>query len=120
MKKINFKINFILILISASVSCETSENTNVDNGIGYYWEQTKCSDPWGTTEADSNSVVISALKNYLNDNGVPKVEVIDFDNTLSDGEITCDACHCPTGVRIIMEVPGNQSGKMEGLGFAKF
>lgn len=112
------KIIFFLVLLSTGSSCENDDNTIV-NGVNFYWEQTKCSDPWNTSEADSNSRVISAIMEYLEENGVSNVEIIDFENTLSDGELTCDACHCPTGIRILLKVVANESERMEELGFAK-
>ncbi|PIF00910.1 MAG: hypothetical protein CR994_04495 [Maribacter sp.] len=112
------KSSFFLVLLSTGPACENDGGTIV-NGVGFYWEQTKCSDPRNNTEADSNSRVTLSITEYLEENGVSNAGIIDFENTLSDGELTCDACHCPTGIRILLGVVANESGGMEELGFTK-
>ncbi|PIE99917.1 MAG: hypothetical protein CR994_08720 [Maribacter sp.] len=116
--KVFYFTTLLILNLSVCASCEDNDDSTV-NGVEFYWEQTKCLDPWNTNESHSDSTVRSALTGYLKENGVSKIETIDFENTLSQGELTCDACNCPTGIRIILKVPANESEKIEELGFAK-
>lgn len=87
------------------------------NNRQYYWEQTKCSDPWGTGENDSNLDTTNAIKDFLNDNSINTLS-IDFDNN-STLDVGCEACGCGTGQRILISVSELDEEKIENLGFLK-
>lgn len=106
MKK--FMIVFSLIL--TAYSCEKEEDIS-----RFFWDQTKCSDPWNTTEIDSNQETIIAISNYLERNGV-RVENVDFDNN-SSLDSQCESCACGTGQRIVVDVYSNDNKKMKELDF---
>jgi hypothetical protein len=108
-----FLISILFLLVAA---CSSDE---VEDKAALYWSQTKCSDPWDTKENDSQSKTKNAIISYLDEQGIGNVKIVSFENTLSDGGVTCDACICPTGVIITVEVNPESVEKMEDLGFIK-
>ncbi|HKK12040.1 MAG TPA: hypothetical protein VJ945_04375 [Flavobacteriaceae bacterium] len=106
----------LLVIFSFTYSC-TSDKIN--DAIVFYWEQTKCSDPWGTTDNDSQSDTKSAIISFLSENGVEDVNKISFENTSPEGTVTCDACNCLNGILILIEIEMAQAAKMEALGFIR-
>lgn len=111
-------VQFILVLTTLLVlgSCNNAE---VNNGIEFYWNQTKCSDPWKTGEGDSNGKTRAAIKAYLKEQGIGAVDITGFENTLEDGVVSCESCGCITGIRIYVDVPDSEEAKMLELGFTK-
>ena len=99
---------FLILLLS----CKKDPTNNL-----YYWDQTKCADPWNTGEDDPNHETEVAITDYLNDNGIDVIS-IDFDNKspINNG---CESCGCGTGQRIIVEVEKNDGNAIEDLGFYK-
>ena len=83
---------FILVVALIFVSCDKDEEGNQ-----FYWEQSKCADPWGTGENDLNSDTTIALKEFLDDNGITALN-IKFDNN-STLDILCESCGCGTGCK---------------------
>ncbi len=93
-------VAFFLVL-SLSLTLVCCDNDDGEQDI-FYWEQTKCADPWGTGENDSNQVTFSELENFLEENGIEVLEItFDNDSTL---DTFCESCGCGTGQRIIVTV----------------
>ena len=109
-------VTFFLVLpLSLTLVCCDKDNGELDK---FYWEQTKCADPWGTGENDSNQVTFRELQNYLEENGIEVLEItFDNDSTL---DIFCESCGCGTGQRIIVTVTESDVMELQGLGFKKF
>ncbi len=105
----------ILILFSLGGACSPDE---IDDTVVFYWEQTKCSDPWGTTGNDSQSKTRGAIISFLTENGIYYVNVVNFEDTISNG-VNCDACICPTEIDIIVEVNEKYDEEMDTLGFKR-
>lgn len=101
---------FFLALIF--ISCDKDEE-----GKLFYWEQTKCADPWGTGQNDVNSETTIALKEFLDDNDIAALN-IQFDNN-STLDVLCESCGCGTGQRILVMVPESDEEELENLGFVK-
>ncbi|RKN75107.1 hypothetical protein D7Z94_25235 [Ulvibacterium marinum] len=101
-----------LILPTALVCCNKD-----DEAEKFYWEQTKCSDPWGTGERDANPITIQALEQYLEDNDIEALRIM-FDNK-SALDALCESCGCGTGQRIIVTVPKSDETELQDLGFIK-
>lgn len=110
MNRVFLVLSLIAILIFTS--CGKDED-----GRQYYWEQTKCSDPWGTGENDSNLDTTNALKDFLKDNSI-NILSINFDNN-STLDVRCESCGCGTGQRMLISVPELDEEKIENLGFLK-
>jgi len=87
-----------LIIIGLALSSCNKE----DDSIRFFWNQTKCSDPWNTGENNSNEQTKKSLKLYLENSNINALR-IDFDNN-SPLDILCKSCGCGTGQRIIVEV----------------
>lgn len=83
----------------------------------FYWEQTKCSDPWGTGQNDTNMETSTALKEFLDLKGITPIN-IKFDNN-SKLDVFCESCGCGTGKRIILEVLESDESEILLLGFKK-
>lgn len=47
------------------ISCDTEDDLS-----HYYWDQTKCSDPWNTGENDANEITREAVTTFLKTNGI--------------------------------------------------
>jgi hypothetical protein len=79
------------------------------------WDQTKCADPWGTGEGDSNVETEAALLAYLEAREI-FVERVRFaeDSTL---DALCEACICGTGQRILVLADGSFVGALRDIGF---
>ena len=109
----NVKIQYVLgVLLVLIQSCAT-DAVDVDPTV-FYWDQTKCADPWETTENDSNEVTEIALKDYLENNDV-SVQNIEFEQSILPEQ--CEACNCVTGQRIVVDVNLTSIAKMGNLGF---
>jgi len=112
MKRIYYTF-FVLILVSF-YGCNNDDDS-VETEVLFYWNQTKCADPWNTGENDSNSETEIAVTVYLESEEVSILNMT-FD-TNSPLDIYCEACICGTGQRIIVEVSNSDTSKMEALNF---
>mgnify|MGYP003510914229 CR=1 FL=1 len=101
---------FLLLTYSCNKDDDSSKKENQ-----FYWNQTKCADPWNTGENDSNEETKIAVKTYLLSNNISVLN-LDFD-TKSPLDIYCESCGCGTGQRIIVEVKNSDIVKMEELNF---
>lgn len=104
----------ILSCLLVFISCSSNDRIEIDS---FYWNQTMCSDPWGTNGSDSNSATTSAIAFYLMERGISNIKVVSYENTLPDNVSTCTACHCPNGIVIQVDVGKGQIKKMEKIGF---
>jgi hypothetical protein len=103
---------FLAFSISIS-SCDHEIGQNV-----YYWDQTKCSDPWNTGENDSEAKTATALRTYFDSLDIHVLEV-NFENISEEGKVSCDACPCLSGIRILISIPNNDHQKGIDVGFKK-
>ena len=104
-----FLIFFLALIL---VSCDKDEEVKQ-----FYWEQTKCADPWGTGQNDLNSDTAIALNEFLEDNGITALDIkFDSNSTL---DVLCESCGCGTGQRILIVVPETDEEEVENLGFVK-
>lgn len=110
-------IHPILLCLLSILSFSCSDSDDPENKALFYWEQTKCSDPWGAKENDTESTIREALGQYLLDNGINKFSIKDFAYVLTEGTVTCDSCGCPSGTVIVVEVVETYVEKMKDLGF---
>ena len=106
-------IKFFLAFFISISSCDNEIGQNL-----YYWDQTKCSDPWNTGENDSESKTVTALRKYFDSLDV-HVSKINFENRSKEGEVSCDACPCLSGIRILISIPDNDHQKVIDVGFKK-
>ncbi|PCI33748.1 MAG: hypothetical protein COB60_07135 [Flavobacteriaceae bacterium] len=111
--KTTYIVRSLLILLMSISSCDKEVDQNL-----YYWDQTKCSDPWNTGQNDNNTETTIALRQYFENLNVTILE-ISFENLSQEGENSCDACTCTSGVRITINVPESDSQKVLDLGFKK-
>lgn len=107
----NFKIICLGILFIAMSSCSSSRYDNQ-----FYWLQTQCADPWGTTRNDSNAETSAALEDFLGKEDI-KVLRIEYVGDLIG--LRCEACSCKTGFRIYVSIHERDNGKIEKLGFTQ-
>lgn len=111
MKKISsLYTTLTLIVVIFIISCDKDEEQAF-----FYWNQTKCADPWNTGENDSNSKTEKAVIQYLEGENVDVLNLT-FDNN-SPLSSFCEACDCGTGQRIIIDVIDSNGNKLEELGF---
>ncbi|MCP4522217.1 MAG: hypothetical protein GY827_11080 [Cytophagales bacterium] len=103
----------ILTLISLFYlsSCQTEKDA-----VDFYYDQTSCSDPWQSSQ--DNSELERSVTKYLRGQGI-KVFKSKIDHS-NDLEIICLACDCITGTKIIVSVDEDKTTKMEELGFLKY
>ena len=80
-----------------------------------YWDQTKCADPWHTTQNSTNNATIDSLESYLLRQDV-SIYDISFNNE-SVLAINCKSCGCGTGQRIIVTCMAVDTGKLKNIGF---
>ena len=115
-----FKLIYSALILLSLANCAQSDDLVIDeNQEGlFYWDQTACFDPWDTNQFDSDDKTSRALKEYLREKSIDPIE-IGFKNILEEGQSICDACHCPTGTRIIVRVEPSDYSEIESLGFAK-
>ncbi|MFD1160863.1 hypothetical protein [Hwangdonia seohaensis] len=113
--KTTFLIKFFLILLISMSSCD--DDNNIDQNL-YYYDQTGCSDPWNTGKNDSNTKTATALKQYFENLNVD-ILGINFENISQEGENSCDACACTTGVRILINILESDNQKVIDVGFKK-
>lgn len=106
----------ILMTIISVWSCDQDIDKN-EAQIDFYWDQTKCSDPWGTGENDSNLETEAALMGYLKNEGIGVID-IEFNNN-SELDPGCESCGCGTGQRIIISVNEEDESKMVELKFIR-
>lgn len=92
------------------VSCDREDNVS-----RFYWNQTKCADPWNTGENDTDQRTREAVFSFLENEGVSVIEV-DYDNK-SPLDSLCESCACGTGLRVIVDVTEDDEDIMEDLGF---
>ncbi|GGX01192.1 hypothetical protein [Salegentibacter mishustinae] len=102
-------------LISLSLySCSDDDDSPQDESI-FYWNQTKCADPWNTGENSTNEETEIAVKTYLENENI-SVQKLEFD-TRSPLATDCESCGCGTGQRIIVDVEDSDISKMKELEF---
>ncbi|WP_181163634.1 hypothetical protein [Pontibacter mangrovi] len=101
-----------MLVAVLAISCEKEESSTQ-----FYWEQTKCSDPWGTGENNTNTETVLAVTKYLEDEGISVLNV-EFDNN-SELDSLCESCGCGTGKRILLIVPEQDYSDIESLNFVR-
>ena len=110
-----YTIILLIGLISfALYSCSDDDDSPQDESI-FYWNQTKCADPWNTGENSTNEETEAAVKAYLENENI-NVQNLRFDNKSPLAE-DCEACDCGTGQRIIVDVEDSDISKMKELEF---
>ena len=92
-----------------------NDDDSMKTEVLFYWNQTKCADPWNTGENESNEQTEIAVKDYLESQNV-SIQYLDFD-TYSPLDVYCESCGCGTGQRIIVEVSDSDIPRMEELKF---
>lgn len=112
MKNKNYFLIALILLLTFGCG---SDDISLRNEIRFYWNQTKCADPWNTGENDSNEQTEIAVKLYLENENV-NVENVGFD-TGSPLASDCESCGCGTGQRIVVDVLSVDISKMEELEF---
>lgn len=110
-----YKIIIVIGLILFSFYSCSEDDDSPKEVIRFYWNQTKCADPWNTGENDPNEETKNAVKEYLKNRNI-NVLNIEFD-TNSPLSTLCESCGCGTGQRIIVDVEYSDSSKMEELEF---
>ncbi|MGB3150127.1 MAG: hypothetical protein WBB27_05640 [Maribacter sp.] len=105
---------FITLILLLFNGCNSDGNSMETDAL-FYWNQTKCADPWNTGENDSNDESEIAVKEYLESENVI-IQNLGFD-TNSPLDISCESCGCGTGQRIIIEVFNSDISKMKELDF---
>ena len=109
------QINIIFgLLFLVAYSCNSDDNSN-GSETKFFWNQTKCGDPWNTGGNNSNEETEIGVRKYLESEDITVVS-LNFDNN-SPLEIECESCGCGTGQRIIVEVGNSDISEMENLGF---
>ena len=109
----NFIILICLIFFSL-FSCSNDDDSPQDESI-FYWNETKCADPWNTGENRTNGETEVAVKVYLANENI-NIQNLGFDNK-SPLATDCEACDCGTGQRIIVDVEDSDIPKMKELEF---
>ena len=112
MKNVSYILLGLLLLFN--YSCNKDDDSSKKENQ-FYWNQTKCADPWNTGQNNSNEETKIAVKTYLLNNNI-NVLNLDFD-TNSPLDIYCESCACGTGQRIIVEVKDSDIHKMDELDF---
>lgn len=108
-------IILLIGLISLSIySCSDDDDSPQDESR-FYWNQTKCADPWNTGENSTNEETEIAVSTYLKNEGI-SVQSTQFDNK-SPLATDCESCGCGTGQRIIVDVEDSNISKMKDLEF---
>lgn len=105
---------FYVLIIGAFSGCSNDDDASKTEAL-FYWNQTKCADPWNTGENDSNEETEIAVRTFLENENVG-VENLNFDSK-SPLDKFCESCGCGTGQRIVVEVSNSDISKMEELGF---
>ena len=111
-----FKILVAALCISVVLlnSCSNNRLENI-----FYWDQTACADPWETGPNDNWDTTASALKDYLDNQGV-KAKDIEFRDNRQTGKQFCEACNCKTGMRILVVIRDKDIPKMTELEFLPY
>lgn len=109
-----FKILPILgLIVLLTYSCNNDDKNG--NETLFFWNQSKCADPWNTGENSSNTATENAIIEFLENENVTVIS-LNFDPN-SPLSTECEACSCGTGQRIIVNVNSSDISKMEELEF---
>lgn len=102
----------VICLMFLAMACEDRDDGPL---IEMAWDQTKCADPWGTGEGDSNGETEAALLGYLQAREifVERVRFVEDSNL----DVLCEACICGTGQRILVLANGSDVGALTEIGF---
>ena len=95
------------------LSCSNDDDSKEDVFVLY--NQTNCSDPWGYS--DDNNELADKINNYL------KAENIEISNVTIDNNgtaISCNACFCLSGKRIIGKVSRQDLNNIKEYGFQEY
>ncbi|MET2984847.1 hypothetical protein [Aureibaculum conchae] len=109
------KFIFLIAMFIIYTNCTSNDDNSIDQ---FYWNQTACSDPWGTGNSNSENETKLALIDFLETKEVSIIKTR-FENYFKDGELPCLACHCKTGIRIFITVDKKYTAKMIELAFTK-
>lgn len=109
------KLTVFCITAIAFYACSKKESLGKHEYIGFYYEQTKCSDPWETSGDDS--VTLENVASYLNAHDL-YIAGLSIEQT-SAGDASCAACSCKTGKIIYATTlnSDNQKKSYEDIGF---
>ena len=98
-----------VFLFSLIASCDKEDDSYM------IYIETKCADVWQTGQNSSDTEVLDAVKDYLNDLDIDfdDLEIFFDENYAQD----CESCACTTGRVIRLEVEEDQVDEMEAEGF---
>lgn len=123
MKKILFFSLILTCLFSFGKCCKKkkgcSKKATVSTTTDEVWmryDETKCENPWHfnwfvkPTEAQ----IVGAIKGNLEGSGI---EILQITSTNEEGLISCEACNCPNGRHIFVQVHKSEIEKLKALKF---
>ncbi|ASV30437.1 hypothetical protein [Maribacter cobaltidurans] len=103
---------YILLAFIGITFLSCSNNDDSNENVFVLYNQTNCSDPWGYS--DDNKELEDKINNYL------KEENIEISNVTinNDGTaISCNACFCLSGKRIVGKVSRQDLESIKEFGF---
>ncbi|MFC4221243.1 hypothetical protein [Flagellimonas marina] len=110
------KVLLIGLIYLWIVGCQKGDSNGSENeSVQFFWNQSKCADPWNTGENDSHEETKKVLTAYLEAKNI-SVQKLDFE-TDSYPDVSCESCNCSTGQIIKVEVTDSDISNMEELGF---
>lgn len=86
-------------------SCKKDDDSTI-----FYWNETKCSDPWDIKSSSAEKEMQLAIERYLKDE---KVKIQDIEFKIDTSKVQeCEACNCTAGKVMVVNVPWADKRKM--------
>ncbi len=108
MKFLKFTISFLCLVLSCK-----KESALDASGIIMEYSPSQCAEKWqnGTTKAETSLIITKYLKE--NNIFIKKISIIDPPLSF----VSCQACTCPSGAKIVVTVDYTFESKLKTLGY---
>jgi hypothetical protein len=105
---------FFIALVFGLISFSYCEDQIETPGIKMEFAETQCSNPWDAFPKSDNYLLI--VHKYLNDNGI-EIYSISIELINGGNGVYCDACNCPSGRKIVIQIPETDIEAAKQVGF---
>ena len=103
-----------VLFVVTLLGCTKEDRAGVETVL-FHYDETQCADPWVLESDGGHTGVSDLLKSYLEERGVTVFGVdISVDESV---DIVCEACICPSGRIISVEVNEADAATVEALDF---